>query len=306
MAADVCVVHHRKILFSIVSSGNQLRFSTDATQFLERVQPFLLRREAEHCLILGLLHELQAGEVWGAVSPLMASVEERGEIAAVVLMTPPRNLIISWTSEDSTIETIARELHAKGVGIPGVNGSAAIAQKFALLWSQLSGRSFRIHMAQRIYQLSRVISKTRAAGRLREPDEADDELLRRWRAAFSVDVEGIDREEAERSAAHPLPKSRRPVLWDVEGVAVSMAGFSGPTPNGIRIGPVYTPPELRGRGFAGACVAALSQKLLDDGRKFCFLYTDLANPTSNHVYQTIGYEPVTDATVYSFAQEVRL
>jgi len=70
-----------------------------------------------------------------------------------------------------------------------------------------------------------------------------------------------------------------------------MAGFAGPTPNGIRVAWVYTPPENRGKGFAGACVAALSQKLLDDGRTFCFLY---------HVYQTIGYEPVTDATVYSF------
>jgi len=61
------------------------------------------------------------------------------------------------------------------------------------------------------------------------------------------------------------------------------------------------PPENRGRGFAGACVAALSQKLLDDGRKFCFLYTDLANPISNHIYQTIGYEPVADVILYSFS-----
>ena len=98
-----------------------------------------------------------------------------------------------------------------------------------------------------------------------------------------------------------MPKSRRLLLWEVEGTAVSMAGYSGPTPNGIRVAWVYTPPENRGKGFAGACVAALSQKLLDDGRKFCFLYTDLANPISNHVYQKIGYEPVTDATVYSFS-----
>ena len=90
-------------------------------------------------------------------------------------------------------------------------------------------------------------------------------------------------------------------LWEVEGIVVSMAGFAGPTPNGIRVAWVYTPPENRGKGFAGACVAALSQKLLDDGRKFCFLYTDLANPISNHVYLKIGYEPVTDATVYSFS-----
>jgi predicted GNAT family acetyltransferase len=80
-----------------------------------------------------------------------------------------------------------------------------------------------------------------------------------------------------------------------------MAGYSGRTPNGIRVAWVYTPPENRGKGFAGACVAALSQKLLDEGRKFCFLYTDLANPISNHVYQKIGYEPVVDSTAYAFS-----
>jgi predicted GNAT family acetyltransferase len=79
-----------------------------------------------------------------------------------------------------------------------------------------------------------------------------------------------------------------------------MAGHTGPTPNGIRVISVYTPPHLRGRGYASACVAALSQRLLDQGRKFCFLFTDLANPTSNHIYQEIGYEPVRDIDQWRF------
>jgi len=253
-----------------------MKFFSDAGQFLERVQPFLLKREAEHCLILGLLDELRSGEELGAEPPLMASVEERGEVAGVALMTPPRNLVLSWTAGDSTLDTIARELHAAGVVIPGVNGSADIAQKFVSRWSELSGCSYRVQMAQRIYQLRLVTNESRAAGRLREPTLSDEALLREWRAAFSMD-----------------------------GSAVSMAGYSGRTPNGIRVAWVYTPPENRGKGFAGACVAALSQKLLDDGRRFCFLYTDLANPISNHIYQKMGYEPVIDATVYSLSQKVR-
>jgi predicted GNAT family acetyltransferase len=278
-----------------------MKFFSDARQFLERVQPFLLKREAEHCLILGLLDGLCAGEQWGTAAPLMAVAEERDKVAAVALMTPPHNLILSWTADDSTIEAIAHELRATGVAIPGVNSSAEVARKFAEKWSELSGRSFRMQMSQRIYQLSRVIVQPRAAGRLREPDNSDDALMRKWRAAFSVEAEGMDPEEAEKNAALPLPQTRQLMLWEVDGVAVSMAGFTGRTPNGIRVAWVYTPMENRGKGFAGACVAALSQKLLDDGRKYCFLYTDLNNPTSNHVYQTIGYEPVTDATVYSFS-----
>ena len=220
-------------------------------------------------------------------------------------MTPPHNLILSWIAGDSTIDAIARELHAKGIALPGVNSTADVAGKFARKWSQLSGHAVRTEMAQRIYQLSRVIIESRAAGRLREPNESDEALLRKWRAAFSIDAERMDREEAERNAAKPMPSVEHgSLLWETDGSSVSMAGFAGRTPNGIRIAWVYTPPENRGKGFAGACVAALSQKLLDEGRKFCFLYTDLANPISNHVYRTIGYEPVTDATVYSFAQEV--
>ena len=79
-----------------------------------------------------------------------------------------------------------------------------------------------------------------------------------------------------------------------------MAGFSGATPNGIRVNLVYTPPEYRKKGYATSCVAALSQTLLDQGRKYCFLFTDLANPTSNHIYQTIGYQPVCDMNDYWF------
>jgi len=289
----------------LVASDLLIKFFSDAGEFLERVQLFLLRREAEHCLILGLLDGLRVGEQWGAAPPLMALVEERSEVVAVALMTPPHNLILSWTADDSVIDAIAEELDARRVAIPGINSSAEIARKFALKWSELSGCTFRTRMAQRIYQLSRVTNEPRAAGRLRDPNESDDTLLQKWRAAFSIDVEGMDREGAEKNATLPMPKSRRLVLWDVEGVAVSMAGFLGSTPNGIRVGPVYTPPENRGKGFAGACVAALSQKLLDEGRKFCFLYTDLANPVSNHVYQKIGYEPVTDVALYSFSQAVR-
>jgi predicted GNAT family acetyltransferase len=284
-----------------VASANQIQFVSDAGQFLERVRPFLVRREAEHCLILGLLDGLRSGEQWGSDPPLMEVAEDGGEVKAVALMTPPHNLILSWTADDSALDAIAHDLHARSVAIPGVNSSAEIARRFALKWCELSGRTSRVQMAHRIYQLSRVTKQIRAAGRLREPTQSDEALVRKWRAAFSIDAEGMDAEEAARQAALPMPKSRHLMLWEVEGSAVSRAGYAGPTPNGIRVAWVYTPPKNRGKGLAGACVAALSEKLLDDGRKFCFLSTDLANPVSNHVYQKIGYEPVTDATVYSFS-----
>ena len=79
-----------------------------------------------------------------------------------------------------------------------------------------------------------------------------------------------------------------------------MAGCGGPTPHGLRVAPVYTPPEHRGRGYASACVAALSQLLLDSGRRYCFLFTDRSNPTSNHIYEAIGFEAVTEVDRWVF------
>ena len=89
-------------------------------------------------------------------------------------------------------------------------------------------------------------------------------------------------------------------LWEDGGRVVSLAGFGGPTPRGIRVGPVYTPPELRNRGYARALVADLSAERLAAGRRYCFLFTDLSNPTSNRIYQQIGYEPVRELAIYTF------
>jgi len=91
-------------------------------------------------------------------------------------------------------------------------------------------------------------------------------------------------------------------LW-IAGTPVSLAGCTGPTPNGIRIGPVYTPPEHRNHGYASAAVAALSQLLLERGFRSCFLFTDLSNPTSNKIYQAVGYQPVCDVDEYAFGAE---
>ena len=98
--------------------------------------------------------------------------------------------------------------------------------------------------------------------------------------------------------------SRRIYFWMVDGQAVCMVGTTGPTPRGIRIGPVYTPAEQRRKGYGSACTAAVSQAMLDEGKAACFLYTDLGNPTSNKIYQEIGYTPVCDADIIRFYPRV--
>ena len=88
-------------------------------------------------------------------------------------------------------------------------------------------------------------------------------------------------------------------IWDHDG-PVSMAKKARPTKNGIVVNLVYTPHDQQRKGYATTCVAHLSQHLLNEGYKYCSLYTDLANPTSNSIYMKIGYEPVADSIVYKF------
>jgi predicted GNAT family acetyltransferase len=112
--------------------------------------------------------------------------------------------------------------------------------------------------------------------------------------SFRTEI-GETHPESTRQVASERIADNALVFWETDGQPVSMAGFKGRTPNGIRIVLVYTPPALRGRGYASSLVAVLSQHLLDTGRKFCFLYTDLANPTSNKIYRDVGYEYVADS-----------
>ena len=160
-------------------------------------------------------------------------------------------------------------------------------------------------MDERVFRLRRVIEPARPAGSWRVAESRDAELLARWFVAFRreslpndpppPDLDGMVDRWVRRI-------SRTMYLWDVDGRVVSMVGVGSHTPHGARIGPVYTPPESRGRGYASALTAAASRAELDTGLAFCFLFTDLANPTSNHIYQAIGYEPVCDFRDYRFGR----
>ncbi|MDP9301985.1 MAG: GNAT family N-acetyltransferase, partial [Actinomycetota bacterium] len=144
-----------------------------------------------------------------------------------------------------------------------------------------------------------------AAGTPRTATTDDLELITGWLQAFEDEVVPDamrgDSEERRRRLASVLGSDEEGVwLWEDEEQVASLSGFGSPTPNGIRIGPVYTPPGLRGHGYATSLVADLSRQQLASGRRFCFLHTDLANPTSNAIYVRIGYRRVCDSVVMAF------
>lgn len=287
----------------------QVKRFTDLDEFERLAQPFLMRREAEHNLLLGLTSGLRAGEY--DVEPYLACVIAGGEPVLVALRTPPHNVILSHVEGatddvEHALALLAEDVKETYAGaVPGVIASKPFSAGFAQVWQQLTGQAHKLNRAERIYQLERVTPPKGVVGHMRRIKREDRGLCLRWTAGFLEEaLDETDPVQAEKTCgrfADSPPEVRGLYLWEVDGVPVSMAGYMRPTPNGICIGAVYTPPEQRRRGYAGALVAAVSQMMLDAGKHFCFLFTDLANPTSNRIYQAIGYRPVCDVDEIRFS-----
>ncbi len=178
-------------------------------------------------------------------------------------------------------------------------GRAEHSKAFADIFSRVSGLSYRAGLKERLYELREVIPPPPVPGNIVQATEADTELLAAWLKAFMD--EALHGEEGTNilELAKMRIKNGDIYFWQ-DGQYVAMAAKTRPTEKGCAIGPVYTPPEFRGKGYASACTAALSQLILDSGKEFCVLYTDLSNPTSNSIYQKIGYKPLYNFDEYLF------
>ena len=283
-----------------------VRSFTEAGAFLAAAEPWLVREEAAHCLLLGLASVLRDNPArYGTDVPRFWVVcDETGAVVAAALRTSARhNLVLSRTPLDA-LPVLAAAVWGEYDALPGLVAPAEIAAAFAEEWERRSRQRGERRIAERIHKCTGVIPARSVTGAARRATGADRTLLVAWTFAFTQEA-GLqgDAADAEQAvdARLPLPPEAGGLwLWEADGEPVSLAGYGGPTPHGIRLGPVYTPPAQRGKGYASANVAALSQWLLDSGRRFCFLFTDLANPTANKVYRDIGYRPVCDVDEYAF------
>jgi predicted GNAT family acetyltransferase len=270
----------------------------DARQFYDRVKDYLLIHEAMHNVQLALCHALIHNPERFDEKPYLATTEADGDIIAVVMKTKSRNLLLSKIQDFAAIEAIAQNLYLTQNLLPGVNGPTAEAKAFAENWHSLTGQSYQLKMALGVFQLEQVQTISQANGHLRQATQSDREILIRWFEAFVLEALDTPPTNTERAVDNHLQRGTAYIWEDI--IPVSMACHTGVTPNGAGVSMVYTPPEYRHKGYASACVAALSQILLQQGYKYCFLFTDLANPTSNHIYQAIGYRSVGDLHDYCF------
>ncbi len=279
------------------------RFDT-AMAFLDTAGTFLCRDEAGHNLLLGIAAGLRdAGAPDDEPAPYLAAVVAGSRVVGASVMTPPRGLVLSHVDDPAAVDLLAHDLYQFYPTLPTVLGPDESAHPFTHAWCDLSGQPGRLRVAERVYQVETVVPVRDVPGHLRRAAADDRALLIAWMAAFGREALGEDNgpgaaRVVDRRLTAPTASAGL-YLWH-DGRPASLIGYSGPTPHGIRIGPVYTPPPLRGHGYASAGVAATSQLLLDEGRRWCFLFTDRANPTSNHIYQAIGYRPVCDVDEYAF------
>ncbi|MCJ8280649.1 MAG: GNAT family N-acetyltransferase [Rivularia sp. ALOHA_DT_140] len=272
----------------------------DANLFYQKVEDYLLKDEVLHNLLLGATKNLINYPQRCKMKPYLAIVEQDENIIAVAMMTIPYNLLLSQAKSSKAIDIILQDLQQKYESLTNVNAPVIESEVFAKKWCLSTGQSYQLR-ALRIFKLERVEFPSQVKGNLRLATENDKKLLISWHGAFNLEALGKQRNDLySESCVDRILQKNTAYLWNSE-IPVSIACSTRSTRNGIGINMVYTPPEYRKRGYAGACVAALSQILLDKGYKFCFLFTDLSNPTSNKIYQKIGYQPVADWNNYRFS-----
>jgi GNAT superfamily N-acetyltransferase len=271
----------------------------DPVRFLTEVGPLLRADEARHNLILGLAGTLQATpDIYPDRSLWL--VYDAETVVGAALRTPPYNAVLARPRDDAALDELAEAIGE----VPGVVGAVPEVDAFAERWCARHGGRSRLVFAQGIYALSDVAELPRASGSLREAARDDYDLLLDWFGAFAREAlhegePGTD--QHERQIRMRLDSADGGIaLWEDGGQVVSLCGYGSPTASGIRIGPVYTPPELRGRGYATTLTSDVSAVQLARGWRFCFLYTDLANPTSNAIYERIGYVRVCESKQLAF------
>lgn len=273
-----------------------VRHHADPLDFLRRGGPWLRRSPAEHNLILSIAEASAVASPPPDPPHFFATVERADRVVGCAFRTPPHKVGVT-VMPAAAAPLLVEVLAALYSSVPAFLGPPDTVEALGCAWSDRTGAPWRWGTRHGIYRLDEVVHPGGVPGRLRPARPAELDLMARW-------TEGFARDAGEEFRAHPDAVSAwlyggNLHVWE-DGEPVCMAVAQGLTAGGVRIGYVYTPPERRGAGYGSACVAALSQRMLDAGRDFCMLYTDLGNPVSNRIYRRLGYRWVAEVADVTF------
>ncbi|MEV0616953.1 GNAT family N-acetyltransferase [Nonomuraea sp. NPDC050404] len=261
-------------------------FTSDVEEYAEVAEPFLLGDPVRNTVPLTVLANLRAG--MPVRSPLFGWWTVDGEPRGAVFHTPPHPLGLFAVP----VEAVGPLIKALDGTLPVFVGPPEPAAEAM----RLLGAPSRV-VSERLYRLG-TLSVPDVPGRGRLAVPGDYPLLVSWYQDFGTETGMGEGDVADRVARRL--RSGELFLWEAEGAPVSLAALS-PAAGGVcRIGPVYTPPSRRRRGYGAAVTAYASRTGLEGRCEQVVLFTDLANPTSNAIYQAIGYEPVCDYAHVSY------
>ena len=277
-------------------------FLSDSLQDYSATAEGMLRaRAARNTILLNVAETLRARGLaaFGPDRPLFGWWQPPGEraVGAAFLHTPPWPVVLTSMTAGTAAE-LAHELASRGRAVSGVNGDQAEAAAFGAAWHELTGDAVEESMRSRLYQLGELRPPDPfPPGQARVAGPADRDLLIGWTQAFR-DEAGAAPADVDDQLSY-----RGYTLWERDGQPVSLAALTRQVAGQVRVGTVYTPPGHRGRGYGGAVTWTVSQAARDAGAGQVLLFTDLANPTSNALYQRLGYQPVADRLVLAFGKE---
>ncbi|MEV6115081.1 GNAT family N-acetyltransferase [Streptomyces sp. NPDC052109] len=273
----------------------------DLDEFLSRAGDFLRSRPALHTVPLTVADALRrrGPHFYSSEAPLYGVLDD-GTVRAALVHTPPFPPHVTRLTAPEA-DALAARFAGLDRPVPGVSGPLETAAAFAAAWQRHTGTAATVRLRQRLYRLAELtVPEPRPQGRARIAGLTDRELLRRWKTEFDADTgHGVGTDSAAWADARIAEGGL--TLWEAaDGTPVSLAGATPQTAGQVRVAPVYTPVALRGHGYAGAVTAEVSRAAREKGAAEIVLFTDLANPTSNGLYQRIGYRPVADFAVYEF------
>src|ERR1700683_5220126 len=292
-------------------------FTTGAVEdFLAETGPFLRAEPARNTVILSVTDTLrrqpapararpgpdQPAFGWWQPGPVSvpASMPAPATAPGALMHTPRHPVVLTAMSRDAA-SALAAVLVAAGRQVPGVNAEPQAAEAFAAAWRQRTGESAAVHFRTRLFRLGTLSPPDPAPrGTARMAGPRDRDLLIEWSAAFTAEI-GDPSGQDHAAAVDDKLSHRGIMIWEAASAPASMAAITRVVTRTARVSSVYTPPALRGRGYAGAATAAATQAAMEAGAAEVVLYTDLANPTSNALYQRLGYRPVADRLGLSFA-----
>ncbi|MER6025077.1 GNAT family N-acetyltransferase [Streptomyces sp. NPDC001851] len=274
----------------------------DLDEFLARAGGFLRSRPALHTVPLTVADALRRRglHLYGEEAPVFGLREaDDGTVRAALIHTPPFPVHVTALTPREADALVVR-FAGLGRPLPGVSGPQETAESFAAAWRRHTGAAVALDQRQRLYRLGELTApEPRPQGRARIAGPGDRDLLIRWFEEFVKSTGSVGQDAGNWADARISYGGV--TLWETaDGTPLAMAGATPETAGQVRIAPVYTPAGLRGRGYAGAATAEVSRAAREAGAAEVLLFTDLGNPTSNGLYQRIGYRPVADFTVWRF------